>query len=237
MAFSFRRGYSKAMYWRDMFNDLKRQYNLLKQYHAKRKIAMSELRVEHRELKAEFERFKRQSAKELAKATKDHKDYIEKNRKLMQLLQLYKKNSKKKTVEHNLLRKQLHTYNTNKRFFTKELIWHYAPDAHLERVMSIVFAYENLRSQNIANLKELIYLFAGKQLEYFHVKDVSNKFGSEWTIGSRKILETMCKISYIKKIPRKDAWFITELGEKRLRDVIYSICMIRPKPYIKNELP
>lgn len=235
--FSYRKGYSKAMYWKDMHTVIKAQYGRLKRFYAIRKEKHEALKKEHSELKLAYEKLQKKHDREILKLTKNEKELNVKIRRLYGMVKLYKFNGKKRTAENALIKKQLRVYYVNKRFFSKEIIWYDRTSIHAERVINMVFSYEKLRGENIANMREIVYLFAGSQLEYFHVQDVANKFGSEWTIGYQKILTTMCKLSYIKQIPRKKAWFITELGEKRLSDIIYALCMGRPKPYIKNELP
>lgn len=106
-------------------------------------------------------------------------------------------------------------------YLTKDRDWDKDVSRELvvEVILRTIIAYNRLISGGVINFNELAYLLIGYQKDAFRLTDVAERFGK---LGgrNRQDFATLVEAGMIRKVYRKQAYWLTETGRDRLNDIL-----------------
>lgn len=165
-------------------------------------------------------------------------DARKRNTRFFNLIKVYKNNNRLRTKMFNEQDRRLKEAKKNTRFFTRVFKWdeRFVRANGIEVLIRYVMGYEYLKAKNIINIKELVVLVAGYQLEAFKRDDIKYRFGSFAIEGFRKTALSMTRASLIKKVTHKsDLYFLTNIGHERLIGIFKIIHSGQFSAYFKEQ--
>lgn len=129
--------------------------------------------------------------------------------------------------------KELSDIKSANMFLAKKMTWDDTEDMKVELLLRCMLTVTPLLEKSIVTYAEMFYLAVGYQKEYFTKADITQRFGNEKTTFWRRDINKLMAADYVKKVDRKDVFYLTPAGTKRLRDIMKHVYTQTYQTYFK----
>lgn len=129
--------------------------------------------------------------------------------------------SKVRLHKKNEMQKEYEDIKDQYKYISKDLAWdtNTSRQQHVEIIVRTIITYNKLISTNIINFNEFAFLLIGSQKQFFDRQDLKDRYGSMGYYIKEDIVSCV-KAGYLQKVEKKNLWYITVYGKKRLNDIL-----------------